>query len=82
VDEGDVGQSRAAKPGPQLEPLLKRLLVFLVGSIFDDDSVITFVDFAALLGLAFPSSRIFTSRGGEAGSETNFTISSCNIQLG
>jgi hypothetical protein len=65
-----------------LEPLLKRLLVFLVGRIFDDDGVITFADFAALLGLAFPSSGILTSRGGEAGSETNFTISSRNIQLG
>jgi hypothetical protein len=30
VDEGDIGQSRPAKPRPQLEPLLKRLLVFLV----------------------------------------------------
>jgi hypothetical protein len=32
--------------------------------------------------LPFLSSGIFTSRGGEAGSETNFTMSSCNIQLG
>jgi hypothetical protein len=72
----------AAKPGPQLEPLLKHLLVFLVGCIFDDDGVITFADFTTLLSLPFPSSGIFTRRGGEAGSETNFTISSCNIQLG
>jgi hypothetical protein len=57
VDEGDVGQSRAAKPGPQLEPLLKNLLVFLVERIFDDDGVITFADFAALLGLVFPFLR-------------------------
>jgi hypothetical protein len=57
MDEGDVGQSRAAKPGPQLEPLLKRLLTFLVGRIFDDDGVITFADFTALLGLAFPLLR-------------------------
>jgi hypothetical protein len=30
------------------------------------------------LALPFPYSGIFTSRGGEAGSETNFTMSSCN----
>jgi hypothetical protein len=82
MDEGDIGQSRAAEPRPQLEPLLKHLLVFLVERMFDDDGVITFADFAVLLGFPFPSSGIFTSRGGEAGSETNFTISSCNIQLG
>jgi hypothetical protein len=81
MDEGDIGQSRAAEPGPQLEPLLKRLLVFLVGRVLNDDGVITFADFAALICLAFPLLRD-TSRGGEAGSETNFTISSCNIQLG
>jgi hypothetical protein len=57
VDEGDVGQPRAAKPGPQLEPLLKRLLVFLVGRVFDNDGIITFTDFAVLLGLAFPLLR-------------------------
>jgi hypothetical protein len=53
IDEGHVGQPRAAEPGPQLEPLLKRLLVFLVGRVFDDNGVVTFADFAALLGLAF-----------------------------
>jgi hypothetical protein len=51
---GDIGQSRAAEPGPQLEPLLKHLLVFLVGRVFNDNGVVTFADFAALLGLAFP----------------------------
>jgi hypothetical protein len=48
VDEGGVGQSRTAEPGPQLEPLLKRLLIFLVRRVLDDDGVITFADFAAL----------------------------------
>jgi hypothetical protein len=32
--------------------------------------------------LPFPSSGIFTSQGGEAGSETNFAISSCNKYIG
>jgi hypothetical protein len=54
VDEGDIGQPRAAESGPQLEPLLKCLLVFVTRHVFDDDGVITFADFAALVGLAFP----------------------------
>jgi hypothetical protein len=57
IDEGHVGQSRVAEPGPQLEPLLERLLVLLVGCIFNDNDVVTFVDFASLLGLAFPLLR-------------------------
>jgi hypothetical protein len=82
MDEGDIGQSRAAEPGPQLESLLKHLLVFLVGRVFDDDGVIIFAYFAMLLGLAFALLQdIYKSRG-EPGSETNFTISSCNTQLG
>jgi hypothetical protein len=82
TDEGDIGQSRAAESRPQLEPLLKRFPIFLVGRVFDDDGVITFADFAALLGLAFPLLRDIYKLGGEAGSETNFTISSYNIQFG
>jgi hypothetical protein len=42
-----------AKPGPQLEPLLKRLLVLLVGRIFNDDSIVTVANFAVFSGLAF-----------------------------
>jgi hypothetical protein len=79
VDEEHVGQSRAAEPGPQLEPLLKHLLVLLIECIFDDDGVVTFADFAALLGLAFPLLRDIYKSGRQAGSETNFTMSSCNI---
>jgi hypothetical protein len=82
VDEGDIGQSRATEPGPQLELLLKCLLIFLVGRVFDDNGVLTFADFATLLALPFPSSGIFTSQGGEVGSETNFTMSSCNKYIG
>jgi hypothetical protein len=37
-----------------LEPLLKHFFVFLIGRVFDDNGVVTFADFAALLGLAFP----------------------------
>jgi hypothetical protein len=43
-----------AEPGSQLEPLLKCLLVLLIGRIFHDDGVVTFADFAVVLGLAFP----------------------------
>jgi hypothetical protein len=82
VDEGDVWQSRAAEPGPQLELLLKHLLVLLVGRIFDDNGVVTFADFAALLGLAFPLLRDIYKSGGEAGSETNFTMSSWTKYIG
>jgi hypothetical protein len=57
IDEGHVGQSRTAEPGPQLESLLKRLLVLLVGRIFNDNGVVTFADFVALFGLAFPLLR-------------------------
>jgi hypothetical protein len=32
--------------------------------------------------LPFPSSGISTSRGGDADSETNFTMSSCNKHFG
>jgi hypothetical protein len=62
VDEGDIGQSRPTKPRPQLESFLKRLLVFLVRHVLDNDGVVTFADFAALLGFAFPLLRdIFKS---------------------
>jgi hypothetical protein len=37
----------------RLHATLRGLLVLLVGRIFDDDGVVTFADFAALLGLAF-----------------------------
>jgi hypothetical protein len=65
-----------------LEPLLKHLLVFLVGRVFDDNGVVTFADFAMLLGLAFPLLWDMYKSGGEAGSETNFTMSSCNKYIG
>jgi hypothetical protein len=82
LDERDIGQSRAAESRPQLEPLLKRFLVIFIRCVFYDNSVIPFTDFAALFGLAFPLLRDSTSRGGEAGSETNFTTSSCNKHIG
>jgi hypothetical protein len=47
----DIGQSRAAEPRPQLEPLLKCLLVIFIRCGFDDNSVVPFTDFAALFGL-------------------------------
>jgi hypothetical protein len=54
LDERDIGQSRAAKPRPQLEPLLKRLLVIFIRCVFDDNSAVPFTDFAVLFGLALP----------------------------
>jgi hypothetical protein len=54
LDERDIGQSRAAESRPQLEPLLKRFLIILIRRVFDNNSVVPFADFAALLGLALP----------------------------
>jgi hypothetical protein len=34
------------------------------------------------LAFLFPSSSILTSRGGDTGSETNFTTSSCKKRIG
>jgi hypothetical protein len=60
-DKGDVRQPRSAEPGPQLEPLLKRLLVLLVGRVFYGDGVVTLADFTGLLALALALSGISTS---------------------
>jgi hypothetical protein len=46
-------QARAAKPRPQLEAVLQRLVI-VVGGILNDDGVITFTDFSPLLRLPFP----------------------------
>jgi hypothetical protein len=54
VDEWDVGQTRAAESGSQLEPLLKRLFILIVRGVFNGDGVVTLADFAALLYLALP----------------------------
>jgi hypothetical protein len=48
-------QSRVAESRPQLEALLQRLLiVILLGRVFDDYCVVSFTNFALLLGLGFP----------------------------
>jgi hypothetical protein len=60
-DKRDVGQSRSAEPGPQPEPLLKRLPVLLIRGVFYGDSVVTLADFTTLLPLPLPSSGISTS---------------------
>jgi hypothetical protein len=54
LDERNIGQSRAAESRPQLEPLLRRFLVIFIRCVFDDHSVVTFGDFAALFGFALP----------------------------
>jgi hypothetical protein len=48
-------QARAAEPRPQLEAVLQCLLVVvLIGRVFNDNGVVSLVDFAPLLGLGFP----------------------------
>jgi hypothetical protein len=48
-------QSRAAESRPQLEALLRHLLiVVLFGRIFDDYCVVSFTSLASLLGLGLP----------------------------
>jgi hypothetical protein len=82
MNKGNVGQSRTAEPGPQLKMLLQRLIVLLVGHIFNGDGVVTLADFTAFLGLALALFwNIYKSRR-RAGSETNFTMSSCSKQFG
>jgi hypothetical protein len=54
LDERDIGQSRAAESRPQLEPLLKHFFVTFIQLGFNDNSVIPFADFAALLCLTLP----------------------------
>jgi hypothetical protein len=46
-------QARTAKPRPQLEAVLKHLLIFFVviGGILHDDGIVVFADFAAPLRL-------------------------------
>jgi hypothetical protein len=61
IDEGHIGQSRTVEPGPQLEPLLKRLPILLVGRIFNGDGFVTLADFTALLALLW---NIYKSRRG------------------
>jgi hypothetical protein len=58
-------QAGTAKPRSQLETILQRLLVVvLVGRVFYDDGVISFVDFSPLLGLGFSSLRNLDSLRG------------------
>jgi hypothetical protein len=50
-------QAWTAKPRPQLEAVLQRLLVVVfgvvVGCVLHDDGVIAFADFSPLLGFGF-----------------------------
>jgi hypothetical protein len=46
-------QARTADPRPQLEAVLQCLLVVLVGRVFNDNGVISFLDFTPLFGLGF-----------------------------
>jgi hypothetical protein len=58
-------QAGTAKPRPQLEVVLQRLLVVVVlGHVFYDDDVISFADFPPLLGLGLSSLRNLDSLRG------------------
>jgi hypothetical protein len=53
-------QAWTAKPRPQLEAVLQRLLVVVViviGGVLHDDGVIAFADFSLLFGFGFPFLR-------------------------
>jgi hypothetical protein len=53
-------QAWTAKPRPQLETVLQRLLVVVivvVTGVLHDDGVIAFADFSPLLGFGFPFLR-------------------------
>jgi hypothetical protein len=64
-NKGDIGQSRATKPGLQLKSLLECLCILLVGGVFNGHGVITLADLAAFLHFALPLVRyIFKSREG------------------
>jgi hypothetical protein len=67
LDKGDIGQPRSAEPGPQLKSLLQRFLILLIRRIFNGDSIVTFADFTAFLGLALARAllwNIYKSRRG------------------
>jgi hypothetical protein len=50
-----MGQSRAAESRPQLEALLQCFfIVVLLGCVFNDNCVVSFANFASLLGLGLP----------------------------
>jgi hypothetical protein len=54
LDERDIGQSRATESRSQPEQLLKRFLAIFIRCVFDDNSVVPFVDFTTLFGFALP----------------------------
>jgi hypothetical protein len=55
LNERYMRQSRAAEPRSQLKALLEHLLIFVVlGRVFNDNCVVSFANFAPLLGLGPP----------------------------
>jgi hypothetical protein len=55
LNERYVRQSRTAELRLQLEALLERLVIIvLLGRVFDDNRVVSFANFAPLLGLGLP----------------------------
>jgi hypothetical protein len=82
LDERDVGQSRAAESRPQLEPLLNRFLVIFIRCVFDDNSVVSFANFTALLGFALPLLWDFDKSRRRSWLGHNFTMTSCKRHIG
>jgi hypothetical protein len=54
LHEGNVRKARMAEPRPQLEAVLQRLLVVVVGRVLHDNGVVSFADLPLLLGLGLP----------------------------
>jgi hypothetical protein len=59
-------QAWTAKPRPQLEAVLQRLIVVIVvvEGVLHDDGVIAFADFSPLPGFGFPFARNLDSMRG------------------
>jgi hypothetical protein len=63
----NMRQAWTAKPRPQLEAVLQRLVVVIVvvvGGVLHDDGVIAFADFSPLLGFGFSFARNLDSMRG------------------
>jgi hypothetical protein len=81
-DEGDIGQSRTAEPGPQPKPLLEHFPILLVRGVFNGDGVITLADFAVFLHFALPLLRYILKSTGELGRRHTWRCHPADNNLG